>query len=562
MTELIDGEGFVALLSGGAGRLNANRKIINDLNVFPIPDGDTGDNMFMTISAGLEKASAELSSNLSASAGTSSSGMLFGARGNSGVILSRIFAGLSKGLAGLEEAGPKAFAGALEAAVDEAYASVSVPVEGTILTVLKDSVSFCSQKDYSDFETLFDDLTSTMRVSLDRTPELLPVLKDAGVVDSGGAGLLVIAEGMRDALKNGLSLSGMDVPGARADAGGKVQKVNLDDFGPDSVLEFGYCTEFLLRLQRSKVGDPEAFDARQIRDWLTSAGESVVCFKDGSIVKAHVHTRTPGDILSHCQRWGEFLTVKVENMSLQHESATIQDNFSGEKAENTGSFAKIRKKFAVVTVASGEGLVRTFREAGADCVIQGGQTMNPSASDFIAAFDEVNAETVFVFPNNSNIVMTAQQAASIYTKSRIVVIPSKTIGGGYVAIASLDTSAGDVDAIVANACEMLDGVVSGSVSVAIRDAEQNGLKIRKDEFIGFERSRLMVTGKSRNAAASNLAEKLHMQDHEVALIFSGADTPAEEAEALASELGRRFPRTEIIMNDGGQPVFDYILILC
>jgi len=561
MINLIDGAGYLTMLSSGARRLDANRKVINDLNVFPIPDGDTGDNMFMTISAGCVKASAEKSFNLAEASKTASSGMLFGARGNSGVILSRIFAGISKGFAGLEQADANAFANALNFAVKEAYASVSTPVEGTILTVLKDSAALCSKNRYQDFESLLNDLVTEMKASLDRTPDLLPALKEAGVIDSGGAGLLVITEGMLDAIKKNLAVSD-EIALASTEAGGKVQKVNLDDFGPDSVLEFGYCTEFLLRLQRVKVGDPDAFDESPIRDYLTANGDSVVCFKDGSIVKVHVHTRTPGDILSHCQMWGEFLTVKVENMSLQHEATTIQDNFSENNAPQEESFANIRKKYAIVTVASGDGLVQTFKEAGADVVIQGGQTMNPSASDFIAAFDQVNAETIFVFPNNSNIVMTAQQAAAIYSKSRVIVLPCKTIGGGYVGIASLDTSSNNVDEIVRNTCETLDNVVSGSVSIAIRDAVQNGVKIEKDDFIGFERSRVIVAEKSRNEAAISLASKLNIQNHEVALFFRGADASSDEAQALASELQKRFPRTEIIINDGGQPVFDYILILC
>lgn len=563
MINLIDGVGFMTMLSSGARRLDSNRKIINDLNVFPIPDGDTGDNMYMTISAGCERASAEKSYNLSDVAKLASSGMLFGARGNSGVILSRIFAGLSKGLAGLEKADANAFVNALQCAVTEAYASVSTPVEGTILTVLKDSVTFCSKNRYTDFEKVQNDLVEEMRAALDRTPDLLAVLKEAGVVDSGGAGLLVIAEGFLDALKKGLQPVEDDFSSLSANGSGKVQKVNLDDFGPDSVLEFGYCTEFLLRLQRAKVGDPSAFDESQIREYLTANGESVVCFKDDSIVKVHVHTKTPGDILSHCQRWGEFLTVKVENMSLQHEATTIQDNFSSEKAEapEKESFVR-RKRYAVVTVAAGDGLVETFREAGADFVIEGGQTMNPSAQDFIAAFDEVNAETILVFPNNSNIVMTAQQAAGMYKKSRVVVLPCKTIGGGYVAIASLDTSCNDVDTIVASTCEVLDNVVSGSVSVAIRDTQQNGVSVTKGDYIGFERSRVLVAEKSKNEAAVSLTGKLNIQDHEVALFFRGADTSEEEANALAADLQSKFPRTEIIMNNGGQPVFDYILILC
>lgn len=535
VTKTITGKMFLSMLREGTSRLSENRKAINDLNVFPIPDGDTGDNMYMTISAGCDDASGTSLSELASSA---SKGMLLGARGNSGVILSRIFAGIAKGLSGSQEADVPCFAAAMEAGVKEAYSSVSKPVEGTILTVLREAVESASGDTFEDY---FESLSEGMEKSLERTPELLDVLKEAGVVDSGGAGLLCITKGMCDSLR-GVHTSDEGI------SSGRKARLNLDDFGPDSVLTFGYCTEFLLRLQTAKVGDVAAFDESPIRDYLNSAGESVVCFREGSIIKVHVHTGTPGRILSDVQRWGEFLTVKIENMNLQHSGAP--------------AFARKRKPVGVVAVASGEGLINAFREAGADEVIEGGQTMNPDARSFLEAFGRVGAETIFVFPNNSNIIMTAMQAARMYSDANVVVIPSKDPGAGYVAVASTDFSAGDTEAVGREACANVEGVCSGMVSRAVRDSGQDGVQVLKGDFVGFSHKSILVDNPSRTGAALALAGRMGAADHDVMLVFSGADVDGAEAEALAAELQKAFPRTEIMMTPGGQPVYDYIITLC
>jgi DAK2 domain fusion protein YloV len=541
------------MLRQGAARLGANRQTINDLNVFPIPDGDTGDNMHMTLCGGSSVADTQ---SLGETALAASQGMLLGARGNSGVILSRFFAGIAKGLSGLSEADLPTFIQALQEGVRSAYGAVSEPVEGTMLTVLREGVAAAEGE---GFEACFQALVRAMEVSLEHTPEQLPVLKEAGVVDSGGAGVLCIAEGMLDALEGRITA---DNGTEEAPAAAKPQ-ANLDLFGPDAELGFGYCTEFLLRLQTAKVGDPESFDESEIRDWLNQAGESVVCFKDGSIVKVHVHTRTPGDILSHAQRWGEFLTVKIENMTLQHSGATIQNNFSPNAPEAPKeSFAQMRKRYAVVAVASGEGLVQAYRDAGVEEVIEGGQTMNPSAADFLAAFDRAGAETLFVFPNNSNILLTAQQAASLYDKAEVFVLPSKDVGAGYVAAASVDRSCKDAKEIAEAARATLESATTCQVSRADRDTVREGIAIRKGEFIGFEGSRILCASPDRNEAARKALEALGAGDHDVALAFYGKETPAAEAEALINALQAACPRTEWILGDGGQPIFDYIITLC
>ena len=340
-TETINGAQYLEMVREGAARLAANRKSINDLNVFPIPDGDTGDNMYMTICAGVDNAAAvarnaagqtleqtteqAAGQTLGQMAAAVSRGMLLGARGNSGVILSRIFAGMAKGLEGCKTAGIAHFRGAMHCGVDEAYKAVATPVEGTILTVLRESVK---KADGSTFEAYFEALTAEMRESLMRTPDLLPVLKEACVVDSGGAGMLCIAEGMLDALRGNISTGVAGNTSTGAGTNGTAPSYNIDAFGPDTPLEFGYCTEFLLRLQTAKVGEVEAFDEAPIKEWLEGAGDSLVFFRDGSIIKVHVHTRTPGEVLNACQKWGEFLTLKIENMTLQHSEVNIQDNFS------------------------------------------------------------------------------------------------------------------------------------------------------------------------------------------------------------------------------------------
>ena len=564
--QTIDGFAFLKMVRQGAVRLNENRKVINDLNVFPIPDGDTGDNMYLTLSAGRDNGNRLVSADLGATARAISEGMLLGARGNSGVILSRIFAGIAKGLTDKQAADVTVFAAAMKAGVESAYGAVSVPVEGTILTVLKDSVNVAKPSS-EGFEAYFNELVAEMDTSLKRTPELLPVLKEAGVVDSGGAGLLCIARGMLDALQGKGDDAHEDLQPA-AQSGHAAPNLSL--FTEDSELEFGYCTEFLLRLQRTKVGDPAQFDETVIRDWLNAVGESVVCFKDGSIVKVHVHTKTPGEILNHCQQWGEFLTIKVENMTLQHQETTIQNNFSGPGADTESHSTPTdepliqaqRQLYGVVTVATGEGLVRTFKEAGADAVIEGGQTMNPSAQSFVEAFKGLNAETILVFPNNSNIILTAQQAADLYKESRVVVLPSKDLGAGYVAIASIDRSNKDAEAVIAAAKEAIASVQTGMVTTATRDTLMDGVTVHAGDYVGITRGEIVADDPDRAKLAQALAGKMDFADHEVAIVFYGEGVPATEAEALLQQLQTQYPRTEMMLTDGGQPVYDYILVLC
>lgn len=542
MITTIDGRLYLNMLRAGAQRLDANRAAVNDLNVFPIPDGDTGDNMFMTVNAGAAKATeSELLGDVATDAARR---MLLGARGNSGVILSRIFAGIAKGMEDSAALDTVGFIRAMEQGVDEAYGAVSTPVEGTILTVYREGVEKTAQAKPESFEELFETLLPELSNSLEHTPDKLDVLRDAGVVDSGGAGLVYIAQGMGEALSGGAyeALSSSATP----------QSVDLDAFTEDSVLEFGYCTEFLLRLQRSKV-DIDRFDTDIFTDWLNSVGDSVVCFKEGSIVKVHVHTKTPGDILNHCQQYGEFLTTKIENMTLQHNGSHSMQELKLRNREH-------QKPFGIVTVASGDGLRELFTSLGVDVVVDGGQSMNPSAEELVKAFDTCNAETVYVFPNNSNIILTAEQAAELYQGSDIRVVRTKNIGEGYAAISMFDPEAGDPETIVEGLNEVARGVVTGMVSRASRDVSGE-VEVVKDDYIGFVGDKIYVDEKSPEAALTALCESLNAGDYDILLILAGSDTDAGQASKTAERLTASYRRSEVIMLDGGQPIYDYILIL-
>ena len=578
MAEIVDGTLFMYMLGGGVRALDANRTAVNDLNVFPIPDGDTGDNMLSTIASGFDAAMAAENESLENVAAKAAEGMLLGARGNSGVILSRIFSGIAAGFSGIATAGTKEFGQAFAQGVKEAYKAVSKPVEGTMLTVIRESVERANSEvsESDSLDHYFDIILEEVKNSLKRTPELLSVLKEAGVVDSGGAGLMYIIEGMvkvfrgednaGEAASNSEISSGADA--SKGAGAGSKQTADFSKFTEDSELLFGYCTEFLLRLQNSKV-DPVNFEVSIISNYLNDVGDSVVCFKEGSIVKAHVHTGRPGDILNHMQQFGEFLTLKIENMTLQHNENTPGAEKVKEHAALSGKTdtadelvltTRPKKKYATVTVASGEGMKETFLSLGVDAVIDGGQSMNPSAADFINAFDGIQADNILVFPNNSNIILTACQAADLYKKARIFVVRTKTIGAGYSALSMLDVSSDDPDSIIAEAEEIGNAAVTAHVAPASRDASMDGVDIRKDDFIGFTEERVYVDDPDREAAALALCSAMEAGDFDVVLIIGGRDIDAEKAETLREKLENTYKRTEFIYIDGGQPVYDYILI--
>ena len=549
-TAILNGSLFAEMVKNGAANLNRNRTIVNELNVFPVPDGDTGDNMFMTIESGVQ-AAGEDNDCLSEVANQIAKGMLLGARGNSGVILSRIFSGIAKNLGEVKEADVRWLSEAFLNSITEAYSAVAKPVEGTILSVYRDAVQFANENlnENSDIEGFFDDLVKELHASLDRTPELLNVLKEAGVVDSGGAGFVYIAEGMKKALE-----------GEKIDGGATtVQKeecLNYDAFTEDTELTYGYCTEFLLRLQNKKC-DIEHFDLDGLTEYLNSVGDSVVSFREGSIVKVHVHTMDPGEVLTYCRQYGEFLKLKIENMNLQYNEAD-EESPAGKDVQIQ---VKKHKKYGIVTVANGEGLVNLFKELGADAVVAGGQCMNPSAIDFVNAFKSLNCDNIIVFPNNSNIIMTAEQAAGLYEKCPVYVVKTKTIGEGYAAISMMDTTLPTVEDVLEEAKLSLDGVVTGMVSKANRDTTMNGVEVRSGDYIGFSGNEVFTDDGDVEAATIGLAEGLSAGDYDIMLLIRGKDVSRPAADELAKQLQAKHKRTEIILVDGLQPIYDYILVL-
>lgn len=550
--KIINGEIFKRLLIGGASNLHTNMQEVNDLNVFPIPDGDTGDNMYLTLKGGLDELSAVSENSLCKEAKALAQGMLLNARGNSGVILSQLFYGLAEGLDGLETAEVKEFATALKQGVKCAYGAVAEPVEGTILTVAREAVEYTIEKLEKDMklEDFFTLYLSEMKKSLERTPDLLKTLKEAGVIDSGGAGLVYIIEGFCKAF--GAEVLDEEIAFTTS---AQQKSVDLSKFNENSVMEFGYCTEFLLQLQHAKT-DIAAFKVQDVIDFLSTVGDSIVAFQTGTIVKVHVHTMTPWKVLQFCQNYGEFLTLKIENMTLQHNETHDEPKKSTLKTH----VQRARRDFAVVVVTTGEGLIATFKEMGADYVISGGQTNNPSSEEFIRAFDEVNAEHVFVLPNNSNVILAAKQAAEMYKDSDIRVIESKSVGEGYSALSMLDYGSGDADAIQTALTEAMQDVTTGMVTRAVRTTTLNGVDVTKDDYIGFVAHRMIVSTKEKLDAAYALTDDI-AAGREFLIVAYGKDATEEERAAYVAYVSEKYADLEFYEIAGEQDVYDFLLIV-
>ena len=555
----LGGQLLVKMAQGGAAALRNNADEVNKLNVFPVPDGDTGDNMMMTIESGVETISSLDTDNLAEVMHVLSHGMLLGARGNSGVILSQFFAGIAKGFEGVEQASPKELGKALEQGVEQAYTSVMTPTEGTILTVARESVEYAVKKLHpqSTIKTFFQDLVDEMHASLDRTPEILTVLKEANVVDSGGAGLLYIFDGFNRVL------NGKDIPTTEE---GSIKKsstpIPTGSFGPDSEMTYGYCTELLIQLQNKKV-DIENFDIEPLKAFLGEIGDSVVAFKTESIVKIHVHTLTPEKVLEKCREVGEFLTVKIENMSLQHtenemNKATEEEDNSVVVLPTTRQSEK--KRYGVVAVCNGQGLIEVFTQLGTDVIVEGGQTHNPSTNDFLAAFASINAENILVFPNNSNIFMAANQAASMYTDARVLVVPSKYMGTGYVALSYVDQECEDADEMLESLTEIMANVKTGYISPSIRDADIGGVHIETGDTIGIINKEIVVSDKEKRSAALRTVDEMIDDDHFMLTIIVGAESTEEERNSLGKEISEKHPEVEIYIIDGGQEIYPYIFV--
>ena len=545
MGKQIDGVAYSNMLKRAAINLKNHAGEINDLNVFPIPDGDTGDNMLLTLMGGVD-ALKEESTSLAEVSRNVANGMLFSARGNSGVILSQFFDGIAAGLSESDVADSHQLGKAFRVGVKHAYNAVMKPTEGTILTVAHDATEFACTNKNKDAEEFFGSFIEEGKRSLDRTPDLLPMLKKAGVVDSGAAGLICIVEGMFSALDGDKNYDYTQLDSMPSSNG--AAEINLDAFNEDSVLEFGYCTELLVRLQNAKT-DIENFDISLITDFLQTVGDSIAAFKTGSIVKIHVHTKTPDKVLAFCQQFGEFLKLKIENMTLQHNS-TMQDEET-EKME--------RKAYGVVAVACGEGIQNTFREIGTDVIVEGGQSMNPSSEDFLKAFDKVNADTIFVFPNNSNVILAAKQAAQLYSKADVRIINSKTIGDGYAALTMTDGELTDPDEVEALFNMGMENVITAEVSQCVRDADMQDVQVHKGDYIGFVGKNILSAMPDRKSATMAMCDKIDWKLHDICILINGVDSTLEETAEIKNYIESKHG-IEVYCVEGKQEIYSYILI--
>ena len=551
----LGGKLLMKMAMGGAALLRRNADEVNRLNVFPVPDGDTGDNMRMTIESGIAAIENMESDDIGEVMKLLSHGMLLGARGNSGVILSQFFAGTAKGFSGEDKADPVALGHALELGVQQAYGSVMTPTEGTILTVAREAVEYAVGKitPESTIRTFFADLVKEMHASLERTPEILTVLKEAGVVDSGGAGLLYIMDGFNRVL-NGEEIKGDFLSELKPAA-----KPSAHTFTADSEMTYGYCTELLVQITRKKA-DPDNFDIEPLKAFLAGIGDSIVAFVADGVVKIHVHTFTPDKVLAYCLGFGEFLTVKIENMSVQHTELSAGDApAEAEEPAQTDAPPTPVKPYGIVAVANGDGLEALLKELGTDEIVEGGQTQNPSTNDFLAAFAKVPAEHIFVFPNNGNILMAANQAASLYEGAKIHVLPSKNVGTGYAAISAADLSDPDADSVEAQMKEAMARVTAGYVSPSIRDAEIGGVQIKKGDTIGVIEKEIVVSEADCRTAAEKTADLLLSRPEKFMLtVFCGKDAAEADREALTAHLSETHPDAEVYFIEGGQEIYPFL----
>ena len=537
--ENINGIIFKKMLENGANNLTNQYTMIDALNVFPVPDGDTGTNMSMTFNAGVKEILQTSQVGVGDIAKVLSKGLLMGARGNSGVILSQIFRGLYQGLEGMQEVNGFQLANAFVQGSRVAYKAVMRPVEGTILTVIRESADYTL--DYATKTpnvTCLQVLTKLVEeadASLTRTPDLLPVLKEVGVVDSGGAGLVCVLKGFLATL-NGDNIERLEQGEAMDNAGANLESE-----------EFGYCTEFIIRLSAQAM---RTFNEDALKDSLARIGNSLVVVQDEDIVKVHVHTLTPGEALNLGQRYGEFVKLKIENMSEQHDNVLM--NSEVEKAEQP------RKKYAIIAVAAGQGLNDLFLEMRADVVISGGQTMNPSTEDFVAAIAKVHAETVYILPNNSNIILAAQQAASVCEDEHVIVLPSKSIPQGYGACINFNPEVEEEE----NTNEMTKGinnVRTGQVTFAIKDTTFEGLEIKAGDYMGINEKDIVVSTVDKLEATHTLLDQMIDDESELVTLFIGEDASEEEVANVVSYIEEKFPQVEVEPVAGDQPVYVFVI---
>lgn len=548
---------FAKMFLAGAKNLESKKEWINELNVFPVPDGDTGTNMTMTIMAAAKEVAALEDPTMEVLAKAISSGSLRGARGNSGVILSQLFRGFTKGIKKYEEIDVAILAAAFQKAVETAYKAVMKPKEGTILTVAREAAVKATEiaEESANLELFFRAIFEHAEKTLARTPEMLPVLKEAGVVDSGGQGLLEVFRGAFD------GYLGKEIDYTAFEKAAPASSVTKISPQAEAEIKFGYCTEFIILLDKPLPDE----EVHSFKEFLMSIGDSVVLVADDEIVKVHVHTNHPGQAFEKALTYGALSRMKIDNMREEHQEKLIKDaqklareQEEQEKKDAAAKAAKERKKYGFISVSVGEGLSALFKELNVDWIIEGGQTMNPSTEDMLNAIAEVNADTIYIFPNNKNIVLAANQARDLTEDKEIVVVPTKTIPQGITALISFQpdmTGEENLEGMM----EAVSMVKTGQVTYAVRDTRLDEKDIHEGDIMGIGDHGILAVGKGREAVAKEMVAAMVDEDSEVISIYYGAETSEEAANKLAEELEETYPDCEVEVNMGGQPIYYYII---
>ncbi len=537
MIQYIDGKNLRDMMISGANNLQNNKDLVDKLNVFPVPDGDTGTNMSLTISYAMKELAKVTDDDITNIGKSLAKGSLMGARGNSGVILSQIIRGFTKSIEGKEKLSSMDLAEALKNGSDTAYKAVIKPIEGTILTVVRESGEYAikAAKKEKDIIKFLELVIKEANASLERTPDLLKNLKDAGVVDSGGKGLVLIYEGMYEALKGNI-ISADGNSSANISSVESVQgEINTDD------IKFAYCTEFIL--ESNKV----TYD--KIKDIMLDYGDSLAVVGDDGLIKVHVHTNEPGNVLQQALKYGQLVTIKIENMKVQHENILVENQ--------TAVSQEPTKEYGFIATSMGEGLADIFRDFGVDYIIEGGQTMNPSTEDFMTAIENINAENIIILPNNSNIIMAANQAKALSDKN-IIVIPSKTVPQGFTSLVSFNADA-TVEENEAIMMEALSMVKSGQVTYAVRDTVMNDIEVKEGNFIGIGEGKLLSAGEDKNDITLGLIEKLVDEDSAIITLFYGEDVKEDEANEFKNILEEKYEDIDVELYYGGQPIYYYLI---
>ena len=549
--QTIDAKMLQKMFLAGAKGLEAKKEYINELNVFPVPDGDTGTNMTMTIMAAAKDVANLQNPTLTELGKAISSGSLRGARGNSGVIMSQIFRGFVKELKGLDIIDVTALGNGVQHAAETAYKAVMKPKEGTILTVAKagadKSMDLLVNGDTDDIIKFCDEVAAEMEEALLQTPELLPVLKQAGVVDSGGEGLITFIRGALDALKGKATDFTVNTGTATRVVNGSVGASEEED------IRFGYCTEFIIMLERG-----EDVVESQLKEYLQKIGDCVVVVADDDIVKVHVHTNDPGLAIQKALTYGSLTSMKIDNMREEHQEKVIRDAQKASELASAPKKEEPRKENGFIAVAAGDGLADIFRDLGVDYVIEGGQTMNPSTDDVLSAIEQVNADNIFVLPNNGNIILAANQAKNLTEDKEVYVVPSKNIPQGIAAMISFVSGRSAAENAESMEEEM-QLIKSGQVTYAVRDTNMDGKDIKQGDFMGLTDKTIVSVGSDLQGTAKELIESLLDEDSELVSLYYGSDATKEQAEQLAEDIESTHEDVEVEVQYGGQPVYSYFI---